>query len=55
MYYKIFKDVVGDWRWHYKASNGRTIAHSGEGYRNKSDCLNGISIMKGSSTDPVIE
>ena len=28
-----------EWRWRLRAANGRTIATSGEGYRNKSDCI----------------
>jgi uncharacterized protein YegP (UPF0339 family) len=55
MYYKVYRDQSGDWRWNYKSSNGNIIADSGEGYRNKSDCYNGIRIMKGSNDDPVIE
>ena len=55
MYYRVYRDMRGEWRWNYNSSNGNVIADSGEGYRNKSDCLNGISIIKGSSDDPVIE
>ena len=55
MHYKLYKDGIGEWRWNYKSSNGNIIADSGEGYRNRADCLNGISIMKGSSNDPVYE
>jgi uncharacterized protein YegP (UPF0339 family) len=28
-----------EWRWRLRAANGRIIATSGEGYRNKQDCL----------------
>ncbi|SDW79177.1 YegP family protein [Litoreibacter albidus] len=55
MNYYIYKDTIGDWRWNLKASNGRIVADSAEGYRNKSDCLNGISLVKGSSSAPVYE
>ncbi len=55
MHFKVYRDTRGEWRWNYKSSNGNVIADSGEGYRNKSDCLNGISIIKGSSNAPVIE
>jgi uncharacterized protein YegP (UPF0339 family) len=54
-YYYLYKDTAGYWRWRYVASNGRTIADSGEGYYNRADALNGINIMKGSSASPVRE
>lgn len=53
MHFQIYKDTAGYWRWTLYASNGRTIADSGEGYFNKTDCLNGISLVKSSSTAPV--
>lgn len=55
MHFKIYKDAIGQWRWHFKAANGRTIADSGESYYNKQDCLNGISLLKGSFNAPVYE
>jgi uncharacterized protein YegP (UPF0339 family) len=32
----VYKDDSGDWRWSAKAKNGKTVADSAEGYRNKS-------------------
>lgn len=55
MYYKLYKDVTGQWRWNYKSKNGNVIADSGESYHNKSDAERGIEIMKNSSDDPTIE
>lgn len=51
--YVIYKDNNKQYRWRYVASNGNKIADSGESYWNKTDCLNGISIMKGSKDVPV--
>ncbi|TQK07004.1 DUF1508 domain-containing protein [Herbaspirillum sp. SJZ107] len=39
----------GDYRWRLRADNDRIIADSGEGYRNKSDCLHGINLVKGTT------
>ena len=36
-----------------KAANGRIIADSGEGYKNESDCLDGIRQVKNSQDAPV--
>ncbi len=55
MKYKVYKDKSGEWRWRLVASNGRTLADSGEGYRNKQDCLNAIEQVKGSKDAPVEE
>ena len=51
--YLVFKDSAGEWRWHLRASNDRIIADSGEGYRNKQDCLHGIELVKASQGAPV--
>ena len=55
MYYFLYKDVQGYWRWRYVASNGRTIADSGEGYVHKADAQNGINLMKASYSSPTRE
>jgi len=48
MTYVIYKDKLNEWRWYLKAANGKKIADSGEGYKNKSDCLNAIGLVKNS-------
>jgi len=48
-----YKDTKGEWRWRLKASNGRIIADSGEGYKNEQDCLDDINRVKGSADAPV--
>ena len=55
MKYEIYKDVQGYWRWRLKASNGRIIADSGEGYWNKQDCLAGIGLVKQSSATQIYQ
>lgn len=35
----IYKDASGEWRWKYVRSNGRIMADSGEGYKNRVDCV----------------
>ncbi len=42
----LFKDDTGEYRWRFVSSNGRTIADSGESYKNKADCQNGIDLIK---------
>ena len=48
MAYYMYKDARGEWRWRLKATNGRIIADSGEGYKNEKDCLDAIKLVQGS-------
>lgn len=36
---RIFQDDHGDWRWTLIATNGRTLACSGEGYKHRRHCV----------------
>lgn len=53
MYFKLYKDVAGEWRWTLYAGNHEKIADSGEGYHNRSDCEHGIELVKGSASAEV--
>jgi len=53
MKYHIYKDADGEWRWYLEAANGRKIANSGEGYKNRVDCVAAIDLVKGSSSAAV--
>jgi hypothetical protein len=55
MYFELYKDVNGQWRWRLKSANRQIIAISGEGYYNKSDCQHAISLVKGCSTALIYE
>ena len=55
MTYYYSKDAKGEWRWRLKASNGKIIADSGEGYKNEADCITAIELVKGSGKAPVVE
>ena len=46
MKFEIIKDNRGEYRWRLRASNGKIIADSGEGYVNKGDCEHGINLVK---------
>jgi uncharacterized protein YegP (UPF0339 family) len=52
-YYYSYKDQKGEWRWRLKASNGRILADSGEGYSSEQECLDDIKRVKGSADAPV--
>ena len=46
MTFEVYKDSKGEFRWRLKATNGETIATSGEGYKAKADCTHGIDLIK---------
>lgn len=49
--YECYKDKRGEFRFRLKAGNGETI-FTGEGYKSKSSCTNGIkSVQKNSADD----
>jgi uncharacterized protein YegP (UPF0339 family) len=55
MRFEIYKDHKAEWRWRLRHQNGNVIADSGEGYRHREDCEHGISLVKGSTTAPVVD
>jgi uncharacterized protein YegP (UPF0339 family) len=55
MTYYYYKDAKGEWRWRLKASNGRILADSGEGYTSEHECLEDIKRVKDSAHALVVE
>lgn len=45
-YFYIYKDRTGEWRWSFRATNGKTIAVSSEGYNNLRDCEHSVTLIK---------
>lgn len=44
--FEVYSDRAGQWRWRFKARNGRVLADSGESYYNRTDCENAIQLIK---------
>ena len=44
--FKVYPDNRGEWRWRFVASNGLTLADSGEGYKSLGDLLKAIRLLK---------
>jgi uncharacterized protein YegP (UPF0339 family) len=44
--FDVYKDDKGEWRWTLKSRNGRITGDSGEGYKNKQDCIHGVNLIK---------
>jgi uncharacterized protein YegP (UPF0339 family) len=55
MTFHVKKDAKGEWRWNLTAANGKKIATSGEGYKDKKDCMHAIELVKKAGADKVVE
>lgn len=52
--FELYKDNAGEFRFRLKARNGENIASS-EGYKTKSNCLNGIESVRKNAADASVE
>lgn len=43
---ELYRDAGRDWRWRLKASNGRILADSGEGYRRRNAACKAMSRVR---------
>lgn len=48
--FEVYKDKAGEFRFRLKATNGQIIA-TGESYKQKASCLNGIESIKKNAVD----
>ena len=55
MGYYIYEDKDGYWRWYLLGPGHRRIAVSPDGYLDRQDCRNVITLVKGSADTPVHE
>jgi len=53
--FELYKDAKGEFRWRLVASNGQTIASSGEGYKSKDSAKAGIESVKKNAAGAAIE
>lgn len=51
--FEVYKDKAGEYRFRLKATNGEIIA-TGEGYKAKSGCMNGIESIRKNAPDAEI-
>jgi uncharacterized protein len=49
MKYRVYQDLIGQWRWFLETSGGTILADSAEGYFNRQDCVDAIGAVKSSS------
>jgi len=46
MYFTIYQDKAGEWRWRLVAKNNEIIADSGESYQDRDGVLIGLNLVK---------
>ena len=51
--YEVYKDKAGEFRFRLKAKNGEIVA-TGEGYKAKASCLNGVESVRKNAADAAI-
>ena len=44
--FEIYKDARLEFRWRFKANNGKILAESAEGYNNWANCEHAIILVK---------
>ena len=54
MKFVVYRDGNGEYRWRLVASNGKIVA-SGEGYKNKADCLATIASIQKNAPSAAVE
>ena len=52
--FEVYVDKAGEFRFRLKAKNGEIIA-TGEGYKAKTSCMNGIESVRKNADSPVVE
>ena len=53
--FEVYKDRLGYWRWRLRASTGKIVAESAEGYVNKADCEHGAQVVCACCNDAAFE
>lgn len=55
MKFVLYRDAKKEYRWRLIATNGNFVANSGEGYKNKADCLATLASIKKAAAEAPIE
>ncbi|WP_107971617.1 YegP family protein [Neisseria elongata] len=55
MYFEIYKDAKGEYRWRLKAANHQIVAQSSEGYTTKQNCQHAIDLVKSTNADTPVK
>lgn len=51
--FQVYVDKRGEYRWRFRADNGKIIAASSESYKAIDDCKHGLKLVQASSSAKV--
>jgi uncharacterized protein YegP (UPF0339 family) len=51
----VYMDANGEWHWRLWGDNDKIVADSSEGFKNKSDCIADIRVVKRASSAAVYD
>jgi uncharacterized protein YegP (UPF0339 family) len=49
----MYQDAAEEYRWRITAENGEIIAAATEGYKDKTDCIGNLNLVKGAILDAI--
>jgi uncharacterized protein YegP (UPF0339 family) len=49
--FEVYQDTAKEYRWRLKAADGAVLATSGQGYKAKADCKNGVERIRKDAAD----
>lgn len=49
-FFELYKDFRGEYRWRFKAPNGKIIADSAEGYTSSQGAIDGLNLVAANSS-----
>lgn len=44
--FEVYQDAAAEWRWTFRASNGKILGDSAEGYKERADCEAALALLK---------
>lgn len=53
--FEMYKDEAGEYRWRFRAANGKIIADSAEGYKDRRSCRHGMDLLRQGAADAPVE
>src|SRR4051812_6765445 len=53
--FEVYQDKGGEYRWRLRTQNKNVIASSGQGYKSKQSCMDGIESVKKNAADAEVQ
>ena len=53
--FDLYRDVAGDYRWRFRANDGRVIAVSSQAYLHPPECKSDVELLKAQASEAVVD